>query len=421
MIRFKLSNNLSLPIMGIRNFKTFLNISGYKYDKLEEFDSILIDIQSYLYKGLQSTLKSTESGIIEDVCCYVIKTLNELFENIFSYDCFTDTVKIIISFDGESIPMKLPTQKQRRNVEAEGKNVYKLVLFGHNTISERVRKFIVNILNNNSKLMFPDYMKTASELEFHIIGSDTKGEGEHKLFRLGSYYECRKPVIDSIDNDVFIIALSQLYKFDSIQIYKSKYDFLNINRVVSQFFSYDKKYCILASLLFGNDFIPAIINLTDKNCPLIHEALKECNSYEMPMIFYTVLKKLKEASKIRFKVIPQIEELIIIEFWKNCFWVLDYYEKYKFPQKYMENYLFDIFDKDHIVSALLDIDYSQECYKRAYSMYKKINLESINFNPIESVFTNEQLKKYEPFFIETDQTSKNEKYNKIVIKRAFLN
>lgn len=405
--------------MGIPNFKTFLDTSGCKYDKLEEFDSILIDIQSYLYKGLQFTFKSSESGIIEDVCCYVIKSLHELFENIFSYDCFTDTVQIIISFDGESIPMKLPTQKQRRNVEAEGKNVYKLVLFGHNTISERVRNFIVHILNKDSKEVFPDCIKIPSELEFRILGSDIKGEGEHKLFYLGSYLKCRKPVIASIDNDVIIIALSQLYKFDSIQIYKSKNNFLNINRVVSHVLSYDKKYCILASLLFGNDFIQPIINLKDKNCPLIHDALKECNSYEMPMVFYIVLKKLKEASKIRFKVTPQVEESIIIEFWKNCFWVLDYYEKYNFPQKYMENYLFDIFNRDHIVTALLNIDYSQECYKRAYSMYEKINLKCINFNPKETVFTNTQLKSYERFFPKTEQTSEEEQYNKIVIKRVF--
>lgn len=399
--------------MGIRNFKTFLKISGNCYDKLEEFDSIFIDIQSYLYKALQYTFKSVESEILDDVCYYVIQNLYELFENIFSYNCFQDTIKVIISFDGESIPMKFPTQKQRRNVPVQGRNVYKVVLFGHNTISEQVTNFIIDTLNNYSHRLFPQHIQTPSKLEFIILGSNTKGEGEHKLFSLGSYFQCRKPVIASVDNDVFIIALSQLSKFDSIQIYKSKNDVLNVNRIISECLTYDKHYCILASLLFGNDFIPPIISLTEKNCPMIHEALKECNTRDMPAVFYTILSKLKKASKIRFTVPPEINETIILEFWKNCFWVLDYYEKYTFPQKFMENNLFDIFDKNHIVSALLDQPYSQTCYKKAYSMYKKINASSLNLNPKDVVFSSEQLKEYERFFPKTKDAK--EKFHKIII------
>lgn len=397
--------------MGIRNFKTFLNLSSS--DQLEEYDSILIDIQSYLYKSIQYSFKSSENEFLEEVCSYVIQHLYELLENIFSYPCFKDSLKVIISFDGESIPMKFPTQKQRRNVQVQGKNVYKIVLFGHNTISDQVGKFIRDTLTHYSRHLFPDHMKIPSKLEFIILGSDTKGEGEHKLFSLGAYLQCRKPVIASVDNDVFIIALSQLSKFDSIQIYKSRNNIFNINRVVSQFLCYDKQYCIFASLLFGNDFIPPIINLTDKNCPIIHEALKECNQREMPAVFYAVLNELKKASKIRFAVPPYIEEIIIVEFWKNCFWVLDYYEKYTFPQKFMENHLFDIFDKNHVISALLDKDYSEECYKKAYSMYKNLNFKSLTLNPKEVVFTNEQLKLYGRFFPNTKNVP--ERYHKIII------
>lgn len=399
--------------MGIHNFKSFLNISGCSFDKLENYDSIFIDIQSYLYKAIQYSFKNLESELMDDVCSYVIQSLYELFENLFSYNCFKDNVKVIISFDGESIPMKFPTQKQRRNVQVQGKNIYKIVLFGHNTISNQVANFIIDTLKNYTNNFFPDHMKIPSKLEFIILGSDTKGEGEHKLFSLGSYFKCRKPVIASVDNDVFIIALSQLSKFDSIQIYKSKNNLLNINRVVSQYLPYDKQYCIFASLLFGNDFIPAIITLTDRNCPIIHEALKECTNYEMPAVFYTVLNELKKSFKMTFVVPPQITESIILEFWKNCFWVLDYYEKYNFPQKFMENNLFDIFDRNHIISALLDEEYAQTCYKKAYATYKNLNLKNSNLNPKDVVFTNEQLKLYERFFPKTKNVP--EQYNKIVI------
>lgn len=386
--------------MGIHNFKSFLSTTGS--NALEEHDSIFIDIQSYLYKAIQCSFKSTESELVNDICLQVVKDLQDLFEDIFSYDRFHDTVKVLISFDGESLPMKFPTQKQRRNVHAEGKNMYKLVLYGHNTISHQVCHFIIDTLTHHGSKLFPTHMKCPSRLEFSIMGSNTKGEGEHKLFSVGTHLHCRRPVIASVDNDVFIIALSQLAKFDTIQIYKSKKAILNVNQVISQILTYDKQLCIAASLLFGNDFIPPIIHLSDKNCPFIHEALKECHRSHLPHVFRTVLNTLKSNSKIIYVTPPQIDETIVLEFWKNCFWVLDYYEKYHFPQKFMENNLFDLFEKNHLVTALLDEEYSEKSYRKATATYRSLKFPPLNVNPKDIVFTKEQLKVYGRFFPNTE-------------------
>ena len=398
-----------LFIMGIHNFKMFLNTLGYTSNKLEEYDSIFIDAQSYLYRAIQNTFKSNETQLIEDICLSVIGDLSRVLENIFTNISFQDNLKIIIAFDGESIPMKFPTQKQRRNINVEGKNLYRIVLFGHNTISDQVCLFIRNILLKDCSRLLPNDIEISTRLEFIILGSDTKGEGEHKLFFMGSHLKCRKPVIVSIDNDVFIIALSQLSKFNSIQIYKASNKILNINQFTSQC---QKEYYIYASLLFGNDFIPPVVSLTESNCPIIHEALKTCTKLYTPHIFRIILQKLTDERKIRYEMPPQIEETIVLEFWKNCFWVLDYYEKYNFPQKFAENYLFDIFERNHVIVALLDKEYSEKTYKKAHSRYLNLKSSPLQEDSKSVVFTDEQLKQYERFF---PKDKSSEMYHSFII------
>lgn len=401
--------------MGIQNFKLFLSSVNYKSSDLCEYDSIFVDIQSYLYNAIQNTFKSRETELVNDICIKVTDDLITVLRKIFSRGHFTENLKVIISFDGESVPMKYPTQKQRRNVYARGKNLFKAALFGHNTISEKVYNFIIYTITNNFALLSLNMTDIPSDLQFIICGSVTKGEGEHKLFYLGQYHNCRKPLVVSVDNDIYIIALSQLRNFDSIQIYKNFEIIQNINIFVSHFLTYNLQLCIYASLLFGNDFIPPVIILTESNCSVIHDALKMCKKEDMPHIFYIILHELVKNSKIRYKVPPQIEENMITEFWKNCFWVLDYYEKYNFPQKYMDNILFNVFDKNHIVTALLDQEYSENSYKKALSKYKKIKTVVPTIAPKHIIFTEEQLKVFNKFFPETNSDA--EFYNIINIKR----
>lgn len=389
--------------MGIHNFKIFLNTLNYQTDNMiTSYDSIFIDIQSYLYKAIQESFKTEEHELQRDICYKVVHSVKHLLYTLFSSHQFTNNLRVLIAFDGDSIPMKQPTQKLRRSkINVQGKMLYKIVLFGHNTISDRVYQYLIRILTNHFTNFFSQSIKLPQSVEFILCGSATKGEGEHKLFYLGKYFKCKKPIIVSIDNDIFIIALSQLTSFDSIQIYKSNQFILNINFWISRALFYDKEYCIQASLLFGNDFIPPVINLTKSNCPAIHEALKECQQKELNHVFYTILSQLVTKGKLRYKIPPCIEAKVIQEFWKNCFWVQDYYKKYNFPQKYMNNYLFDIFDKNHIVTALLDMDYSRKSFKQAEMDYQHLETSQPLIESKFNVFNPTQLKMYNRFFPKT--------------------
>lgn len=388
--------------MGIKNFKIFLKALNYVSNELSEYDSILIDIQSFLYRAIQNSFKSEESELRKDVCIKVLNDLSALFYSIFSRGQFKDLLRIIICFDGTALPLKLPTQKLRRNniPDTEGKSLYQTLIFGHNILSIQVYDYIIENLKNNCANFFSNTndIKIPSKMQFFILGSGIIGEGEHKIFYFNDFLKCKNPLIVSVDNDVFIISLSKFSKFSTIQIYKSANIIWNVNLFVSNYIRCTKECFIYATFLFGNDFIPAVINLTEKNSPVIHEALNMCEKDHMPYVFFTILKQLLKTKKLKYVASSQIEERIILEFWKNVMWVKDYYEKYNFEQMFMENLLFEIFDRHQIITVLLDLTYSEEIFNKACLEYKNLKTAQPTFDPKTLIFTAEQLQKYGRFF-----------------------
>lgn len=388
--------------MGIKNFKLFLNALDYISTELTGYDSIFIDIQSYLYKAIDRSFKTNYFDLTQDVCIKVLNDLSALFYSIFSCGHFKDSLTVVICFDGAAPPLKLPTQRLRRSntVAAEGRSLYKTLLFGHNILSRQVYNYIIQNLKTNCSNFFSNTndIKIPSKLQFVVSGSHMRGEGEHRMFEFATLYKCKRPLIVSPDNDVFIIALSQFSKFDTIQIYKSAKIIWNVNLFATNYMPCSKECFIYASFLFGNDFIPAIIDLTERNCPVIHEALQMCERNHMPHIFFTILQHLITKSKLKFKTPHQIKDQIIEEFWKNIFWMLDYYSTYRFHQMYMENLLFDIFDKHQIIAVLLDLAYAERTFNKACLQYKCLKAEPSKLNPKNLIFTAEQLEKYSYFF-----------------------
>lgn len=365
--------------MGIKNFKIFLNALNYISNELTEYDSICIDIQSYLHRAIDSSFKTNYFDLRQDVCVKVLNDLSALFYSIFSCGHFKDSITIIICFDGAALPLKIPTQRLRRKNAAEGRNRYKTLLFGQHSF--HVYNYIIQNLKTNCSNFFSNTndIKIPSEMQFVVSNSETPGEAEHRIFWFASLYHCRRPLVVSVDNDVFIIALSQFSKFDTIQIYKSAKITWNVNVFESDYMPCSKECFVYASFLFGNDFIPAIIDLTERNSPVIHEALHMCEKQDdMPHIFFTILQHLIAKSKLKYETPLQIEDKIIKEFWKNILWVLDFYEKYTFEQMFMHNLLFDIFDKHQIIAVLLDLAYSEETFNKACLEYKSLpkNLQS---------------------------------------------
>lgn len=395
--------------MGIKNFTILLNAFNYTSNVLTEYDSIFIDIQSYLYKAISNSFKEKENELKKDICLKVVKDLSEIFYNIFKSGHFKDFLKIFICFDGNGVPFKLPTQQARRAAiitegkslnMGNGKNLIKALLIGHNILSAQVYTYIVQSLRTNCSEFFLNLneIKMPSKLQFIIAGSNISGEGEQKMFHFASIFKCLKPLLVSVDNDVFIISLLQIYKFDTVQIYKSTKVIYNLNIFLSKHLRCTKECFIYTSFLFGNDFIPAVIELSETNCLVICEALNMCEKNDIPHVFFTIIKYLEKQSKIDYKSPPQIEQNIILEYWKNILWVLDYYTKPNFKQKYMKNVLFNIFQRDQIIGVLLDLAYSKLTFNMACLEYKSLKTKPLDIDLKKFIFTTEQLQMYAHFF-----------------------
>ncbi|GFS69198.1 XRN_N domain-containing protein [Nephila pilipes] len=363
--------------MGITNFSLLLQ--SLKTDKIIPFDSILIDAQSLLYGAIDGTWKESEHDIMLDMCYKVEIDIGNILNTLFKSNLFENELHVVISFDGEGVPMKWPIQQKRRDKPAEGRNLYKIVLFGNNIISQKVYRHLRESLTNFdqfNKRYLQRYIPQT--IKFILSGSNMEGEGEHKLFHIARKYSLKKPIIVSEDNDVFILAYKQFKTFESVQIRKKQNVIYNLRELM-----YDSKILVNASLLFGNDFIPSVVTITVNNFNTIHDALYhfsiEHQNDDLPELFCFVLKHLCDKSKIRYKKVPFVDYELILEFWKTCLWVLDYYTSPNFPQKFILNGLYDAFDRNSIVTALLDVEYSKCIYYEARTKYS-----SLESHPIEN-------------------------------------
>lgn len=387
--------------MGIPNFTTFLNSAKFPTDKIDSFDSILMDAQSLLYVAIDNSLKETENALLADICHIVSEEIINILKLLFNIKAHEENVTIVISFDGEGVPMKWPTQQKRREKLAEGRDLYKVVLFGNNSISKNVIRHLQNsLLKVTTRLN-----NVPAQMRIIISGCDIEGEGEHKLFHIAEHYKCKKPMIVSEDNDVFIISCVHYSKFDNIQIKRKHNTFYRLNDIITNYLQYSTPVLIYGSFLFGNDFIPPIVSITETNPNLIHDALYHCESEYLPDIFYSVLSTLVLKKKIRFTNIMCKDKDLIVDFWKTCLWVLDYYQYKTFPQKYMLNTLYNTFDRNMIITALLNIGYAKQSFEEAKFNYANCVTRPFGKKAIQNVFHSSQLPHIQRFFtnIETDQ------------------
>lgn len=382
--------------MGIPNFTTFLKSAKLNTGTLYKYDSILIDAQSLLYVAIDTSLKETEKNILLDVNYIVFTEIVFILNTLFKRRVHDETVTIIISLDGEGVPMKWPTQQKRREKAALGRDLYKIVLFGNNSISRNVSDYLKKSLADPKCLRC--LKNSPKHMRFVIDGCTKEGEGEHKLIPPALYYGCKRPVIVSEDNDVFIISCVHFTSFDMIQI-KRKYDtFYNLNDIITNYLQYSVNTLINTCFLFGNDFIPPIISITENNPVLIHDAMYKCMEDYLPDVLYFVLSTLENSKKIRFSRVTYTDERVIVEYWKNCLWVLDYYAHKTFPQKYMRNKLFSIFDRNMLITALLDRDYSARTFEKARAKYAVLTAQPVTKKAISEVFPKNQLPNVERFF-----------------------
>lgn len=383
--------------MGIPQFTSFLKAAKFPTNKVDYFDSILIDAQSLLYIAIDNSISEIEKDILFDVNTIVYKEIINILNSLFETKKHESTVTIVISFDGEGIPMKWPTQQKRREKLAQGRDLYKVVLFGNNLISKNVVKHLQNSLQS-----VRGFKNTPRHMRFLISGCDIKGEGEHKLFHIAERYKLQRPMIVSEDNDVFIISYIRFSNFKTIQIKRKRNTFYNLNDIID-YLQYSPEMLCFASLLFGNDFIPPVISISENISNLIHDILHHCTSSQLPDIFHFLLSTLVEKKKIKYTQVMFTDNQLIEEFWKNCLWILDYYKRKQFPQKYILNKLYNTFDRNMIITALLNLEYSKKSFQLAQQVYAQCVSEFQN--AISHVFNKSQLQQVQRFFTnnETDQ------------------
>lgn len=385
--------------MGIKNFCKLFLPYGEPSEKPNYFDSILIDIQSYLYVAIENSFQLEDVSFFNEICQSVWHTLEKKLNFLFSFSfpVFPERVTMILSFDGEGVPMKWPTQRDRRNkneLYEDRKSFYRQVLFGNNCLSLEVKTFIMERLKHYTSFW-------GSKCHIVVSGSDHWGEGEHKLFQIAQKISCRHPIVVSVDQDVFILAFLRLQHFQSLQIHRYKV-FHNVSDWVDKKLPYPVHRLIVISILFGNDFIPPLVEITDSKATKIHEMLQfeECFQYEVndpPSIISCFLQNM--TPYLKFTKVDFLQKNRIKAFWLTYLWILDYYTKREFLQLYMRNEIYDLYDRNQLLTALLDEDYSTKVYQEALSEYGRLEAE-VERNPAPFIFTNlDVLKRLEPYWI----------------------
>jgi hypothetical protein len=384
--------------MGITNFCKLLKLSHSPSETPDPFDSILVDAQSFLYVAIDNALHlKDEESMITEICQHVWNLIHHHLNLLLSFrsSVCREKVTLVLSFDGPGVPMKWATQRKRRDNKKgpfSTKFFYKNVLFGTNRITLRVQEYVLKRLK---KYHFSD---ATDGLNVALCGCDVLGEGEHKMFQVAEVMKCRNPIILSVDQDVFVLAFLRLDRYDTIQIYRYK-EFYRVTHMARSEMQYPLKLLVTVSSLFGNDFVPPLLEISDANVSVVNYRLSELDTDgDDPSA--TLSHFLNDMSpKLRYTVASHVDRELIINFWLTYIWIFDYYVKRHFPQLYMENKVFDAFDRNQLLTALMDEEYSRELYREAKARYDKMTTQPISDAERHVFGDSEILDKLKPYWI----------------------
>lgn len=411
--------------MGVTNFCKLLDPILPPTTTPDPFDSILVDVQSYLYVAIEYSLEISEVSLLRDVCkntwSQLSKTLNSLLNHATE-----KSVTLVLSFDGDGVPMKWPTQRKRRAKDhtVQGKNIYRYALFGVNKISLQVQQFIVDQFKHYE---FPKIQR----LRILICGCNVPGEGEHKMFQVAEKIPgCERPIVVSVDQDVFVLAFMRVDRYDAIQVFRYE-RYYHVTRLVKKKLLYPISRLVTATFLFGNDFIPPLVTISPINAPFIHKSLdfesleknsssfsslsdsetlniseKElCDESNNPAaVLAHCIQKLK--AKLRFERAAYVDPQMVVHFWITTLWCRDYYTKREFPQKYLENPIYDAFDRNQLLTGLSDVHFSTCQWLQAKDLYEATVTHFPETSASQTVFANDSiLEKLKPFWTVPENTN----------------
>jgi hypothetical protein len=248
-------------------------------------------------------------------------------------------------------------------------------LFGNNTISTLVQQYIVRQLETRQFETMLSQRSTVRELRFVVCGCNVPGEGEHKIFHAAEALgDVRRPVVVSVDQDVFVIALLRRLRYDSVQIFRYK-QFYNLSEDALIESNYPWDRFSVASFLFGNDFAPNVVTITENNRSAVYDALVRSSppddeEEKPPEIMARFLTEM--TPHLRFKRVDHVDRSLLVHFWVVYLWMMDYYTCKHFTQKNLENPYYDRFDRNQMITGLCDVEFSSEAYREARETYTRI-------------------------------------------------
>lgn len=375
--------------MGITNFCKLIDPIYPPASEPTVFDSLLVDCQNFLYVAINYSLETDKVKLLHEICKSTWNQIQSLLKLFLSYPSASEPLTVVLSFDGEGVPMKFATQRDRRNQtkSSSRKTFYRYVLFGNNTLTLRVQKYIIEQLK-----LFDWTVKII------LCGCNVSGEGEHKIFQVAEVLRssCRKPIIVSVDQDVFVLAFLRLDRYDALQIYRYG-KFYRVNALVREL-PYPLRRLIDVSFLFGNDFIPVLVGILPSNIATLHRALTYDEEDEaaaaaeegddVVATLATFLRNMKP--HIQFTAVEFVDRKLLVCFWMTYLWILDYYRQRHFPQQFLENRLYDAFDRNQLLTGLEDPTYSRERYREARKSYEHMMTQPVP-HAERHVFTDEAL------------------------------
>lgn len=354
--------------MGINNLCKLLNTFAPPATDPDPYDSILVDCQSFLYIAIEHSLETRESKLFQEIC---ESTWHQLYAFLKLFN--QKNLVVILSFDGEGVPMKWPTQRERRKHSTSRKSFYRYTLFGNNRLTIHVQDYLLDKLKQFNQT-----------LTVVLAGCNVPGEGEHKIFHVAeSFPGCRNPVVVSVDQDVFVLAFLRLDRFQTIQIYRYK-QFYHITRLATLL---SPRHFIHVSFLFGNDFIPVLVGISPNNAARIHKTMF-FEGGDAPAVLAEFIRRMEPC--MRFDRVDFIDHSLVVCFWMTYFWILDYYTTRHFPQQFLENRVYDAFDRNQLLTALLDETYSRRAYAEAKETYDSRRTQPIP-HAERHIFTDEAL------------------------------
>jgi hypothetical protein len=363
--------------MGIDNYCKLLTLSQEpsKYP-IAEFDSVLFDAQTYIYSAIGSSVHTDELLFFEEVCGSSWSLFMDHVKRFWTFIEELDAMTFVLSFDGEGVPMKWPTQRKRRN-RHDRKALYYYSLFGKNRLSLEVENYFRKRIHALTDI------PSRRRWRILICGCRVPGEGEHKLFEIARRLSLRRPVVCSVDQDVFVIALARRRQFHSIQVFR-------FDRFLNVVFDDDLE---MISFLFGNDFVPAVVGITDQNVRDIEAGIRAVKMYSDGSVVSSFAIFLEHVEpRIRFSRVAHIDEELVSAFWITYLWMRNYYRARHFPQKYLTNAVFDAFDRNQILTALTNVHLSREIYSKAFERYRQNTAAAADREQtIRQVFVDEKM------------------------------